>query len=254
MSTLNTPTLKTPAHCLLVLMKELHRQQISGEELAGYWYWFCSQDADHWTFLRQGVSFEEGHIYKYEPSPDHPHFKTYNEWKRLTDNDAFDLGELELFSAHSNHISEPDWRPSRWNLTTNPSWKPEVMYEIRKTDKHPDNCKPKLKLIDWSNVPVGTRTNKGAALSVNKNALTTYDDYGNLDRWLASEWRKLRLLPTTKWTALEDDEEPPVVEGLGIEYRYHLSANTPNAVTINAYRVVGLAEGYTDDPSKVGGV
>jgi hypothetical protein len=242
-------------------MKELHRQQISGEELAGYWYWLGSRDADHWTFLRQGVSFEEGHIYKYEPSPNHPHFKIYNEWTYATGDGSFDRGELELFSAHGNHISEPGWRPSRWNLTTNPSWKPEVMYEIRKSATHPDNLKtPSLTPIDWRDVPVSTNTSHGTVVYKDTGGFSTLTTEGQQFFWDYHS-PAISILPATKWTALETDHAPPVFAGLAIEYRYWASNINKHDVTIyadgasiNAYRVVGIADGYTDDPSKVGGV
>ena len=45
-----------------------------------------------------------------------------------------------------------------------PDWDSDYEYELRKSAKHPDNIKPKKRLIDWSKMPRGTMTNYGEFL------------------------------------------------------------------------------------------
>jgi hypothetical protein len=249
---INMTELKKPSAEIIELMNEFHRQLITGEYAAWYWCWAFKDNSGYWVPVPYPI-FENLKI-RYHPSETHPHYAVYKEWEALKASGDVDREEVEL-------LREMDSGTPKWTRAPKPQWYVDSAYKIHKTSKHPDNCKPKLKLIDWSSVPVGTLTNFGVVVVRSEQKLYTVATNGRCLPVNYDSTQQHRLLPATKWTALEDDQEPPVVEGLVIEYRYHNRAMDSSAVSrhsamprINAYRVISLAEGYTDDPAKVGGV
>jgi hypothetical protein len=138
-------------------------------------------------------------------------------------------------------------------------------HRIVKTSKHPDNCKPKLKLIDFAKMPKGTMTNFGEVLIASPTGLVTLVDapafIGAGTRTLSSE--VLRLVEQTNFTYWTGGA-CPVPEGVvvTIVFRsgrevtayaasvlWELNVAQSGLLNILAYRVVGLAEGYTDNPA-----
>jgi hypothetical protein len=249
--------LKRPSAALLVAINEYYNQQVSGEFVAKYWEWFFRVEGttSAWRPCIRFPELREGVEYASRPAPAHPHYALYRQWEALEESGAVERGEVELLLTDETGFWVNDWKS-----VPDHNWPVAMNYKICKTDKHPDNGKPKLKLIDWSKVPVDALTNYGKIICSCGHIYTLSKGYTQFFGFEAQ--KDLRLAPATKWTALQDDQVPPVVEGLMIEYRYyHHAAKNPKAVTphanmpdINAYRVTGLAEGYTDDPAKVGDV
>jgi len=108
---------------------------------------------------------------------------------------------------------------------------------------------PKLKQLDWSKVPVGTMTNKGElrgtytdsdglCADIEKDSI--YDHNGLVMD--SHEIDILRIAPAGKqrWIAVQDDESSRLYEGLNYAKQYD------NMICAIAYKVIGLALGYTD--------
>jgi hypothetical protein len=123
------------------------------------------------------------------------------------------------------------------------------------TDKNPNRLKPVLKQIDMLRLPVGTMTNCGVIMyqtSVYASCWAPHD--ANLYDCLH---KKLRLAEQTKWTAWTGGK-CPVPEGCagkvilrggsildvepGLDWRH----GEPIMADIIAYRITGVAPGYTD--------
>ena len=229
MTTKLTP--RTPEQCDLI--DERARQEKAGELDAGYWYW-------HWG---KSKSY-------FLPAPVHPHYATYCEWQRL-----IDAGEVAKGWWVLGHPAKAFLEPAK-----NPLWQVDMLYEIGKTDKHPDNCKPALKLIDWANMPAGTMTTCGEILAVRDKVIyfTSPPDGAVLKELSTDKLYFLRLAPQTKFTHLQNGEEPPVIKGVMIEYEYcgEFGRTVDNhyeksyTTTCIGYRIIGLADGWTDDPAK----
>ncbi len=141
-----------------------------------------------------------------------------------------------------------------------------IRFEPRKSAKHPDNLKPKKRLIDWSKMPRGTMTNRGALLrsyALFAQTLAETSPFYVADVAL----NELRLKEQTEFTYWGGGECPVpdgvVVECIcrsGIVWKTKAPAH-PEAKAyvwqhdfgdqdIIAYRIIGLAEGWTDDPSE----
>jgi hypothetical protein len=99
-------------------------------------------------------------------------------------------------------------------------------------------------------------TNEGEVVQIGKTALLTIRMYGWFKCYLFG-FEKLRLLEQTTFTHLPEGTPPPVVEGLVFEYEYcgefgrdvdktlYRGENQSKCI---AYRVIGCAPGYTDNP------
>lgn len=212
------------------LVTEWARQINSGEFYAGYWNWYSND-----VLIGSLPAFRLGNVYRYEPSPHHPHYAIFMEWEAHKKSGAVDRGEYVLQTRISGQSCE--YKTAEQSV----GWHVQNTYIIQKTDKHPDNCKPKLKMLDWSNVPVGTMTDRGEILFIVPPAFATVRSKMRIDVVALSA---LSIIPATKWTAVQDGEKPPVCDGLVIELRM------TGGNTINAYRVIGLADGYTDVPEE----
>jgi hypothetical protein len=99
--------------------------------------------------------------------------------------------------------------------------------------------KPRLRLIDWSRVPRNVMTNHGTLLYANPVAAETL--FKSDRAWGASvtdiATKSLRLSPA--------NQQPWIVyDKLGFEYEALLWD-----VQTNVMKLIGLAEGYTDDPA-----
>jgi hypothetical protein len=245
-------TLKQPAEQNQKLATEWTRQYASGEIDAGYWTWYASADGLNRRLVLP--LWYTGSIYSYEPAPAHPHYAIYKEWEAHKESEAVKRGEYELEVSSFNNVW---WYLGNEDFRTAPTWDINYGHKIKKTSKHPDNCKPKLKLIDWKQVPAGAMTNCGVLLGLKPKHRFGEFVASVLVGWLTrtEECDSLRIISTTKWTAIQDGEQPPVCDGLVIEYQFISLGGLPSrtkmlpddAISI-AYRVIGLAKGYTDNP------
>lgn len=241
----------TPTQCALI--DEAARQAKSGEGQAGYWLWRCN--AGGIDLAQNFPRFTDAAMAQtYEPAPAHPHYATFKEWQRLVNAGEVAKGWWYIYTSAK---IEGGFGTS--GTTTKPAWFPDCEYDIRKTMAHPDNCKPALKLIDWAKMPVGTMTDQGEiALNLSLALIITNKD---------ARWRPhhvLRLAPQTKWTYWEGDDYP-VPEGVTFEVTYRNGGKNTYSKDcawwkpigagdfsdIIAYRIIGLADGWTDDQSKV---
>jgi hypothetical protein len=233
MTTLTPPSAE---HC--ALSKEIDRQFCTGELDAYYWIWEERLNDSKWLPKKNG--FFHAFEYRYYPSPAHPHWETYREWQQLIDSGEAGRGWWMIDCDDGK--------------TFNPKWHIHFAYYIVKTDKHPDNAKPALKLIDWTKVPVGCQTSQGELM-----------DYAEPWAWVNNTKNSillvaavnLRLREQTTFTHLPTDTPPPVVDGLVFEYEVvstnecrYTYTDLKNKVYRDciAYRVIGLAPGYTDNP------
>jgi hypothetical protein len=163
----------------------------------------------------------------------------------------------------------PDWwdvyyrecATSDWaKVLTSPGWAPDYEYELRKSAKHPDNIKPKKRLIDWLDMPAGTMTNCGELRGFAMSTAYVSPDYSVVDQIAPS---KLRLKEQTEFTYWPGGE-CPVPEGVRTEVIYrdgvkkraylsdvpHLWKHERQDSDIIAYRITGLADGFTDNPEE----
>lgn len=238
MTTKLTP--RTPEQCALI--DERSRQAKTGELDAGYWDWFAlvSNHMSNWTH--------------YNPAPSHPHYAKYCEWQSLVDSGEVAKGWWKIYQTTYHSYDE----------TLKPNWLPDTHYEIQKTDKHPENCKPALKLIDWSKMPTGAMTNKGRLIGHSSEIVLvlveeTKNAFPYATRFLYAD---VRLAQQTKW-AYWGGGDCPVPDGLVVEAIFRDDKNSvlkfPDQLEwehykvssdIIAYRIIGLADGWTDDPRK----
>jgi hypothetical protein len=147
--------------------------------------------------------------------------------------------------------------------TPNPDWNATLVYELRKSAKHPDNIKPKKKLIDWSRMPRGTMTNFGEFLRVPEGITgTKYFSVMNSNFYVINIMKEeVRLAEQTQFTYWGGGE-CPVPEGVVVEVVFRDGDKTPdladdftwehvkNSGDIIAYRILKLADNFTDNPSE----
>jgi hypothetical protein len=117
----------------------------------------------------------------------------------------------------------------------------------------------KKKLINWSLVPIGAKTAQGEILArAEDGVLLTFLD-GDIEEYEPEEYEVLRLVPKIAFTHLPKGTPPPVVPGLVIEYEYwcygieimpKYHREVDKDFSYSAYRVIGVAEGFTDDPKE----
>jgi len=144
-------------------------------------------------------------------------------------------------------------------LVTSPVWDENTGYKLEKSAKHPDN-KPKKKLIDWSKMPRGTMTNHGELRHVSpaQAYLEKYED-GVFVR-IGVGVSLLRLKEQTQFTYWGGGK-CPVPEGVVVETvladrtvcsdlpKYHwLPQSSSTYKHVVGYRIIGLADGWTDVP------
>jgi hypothetical protein len=237
-------TLIPPSAEKCALIDEAARQEKTGEMQAFYWHWLDSSGRISYSRNKHDVS--------YKPSPSHPHYATYCHWQQLVDDGEVAKGWWINEVAHpSNYVCQYN------SPTENISWWVNCQYKIIKTGKHPDNTKPALKLIDWHKVPLGAMTSMGVIIHNQFNGIATVPKTG-IYCW-ETDVKNMRLLEQTTFTHLPQGIPPPVVEGLVFEYEYcgefgrdvdHIPYVSDMTISCIAYRVIGLAPGYTDNPEK----
>ncbi len=241
------------------LVNEWARQLNSGEYQANYWAWFCNG-----IVLEGSPHFWHHAVYSFEPSPLHPHYGIFRAW--VVHNKACVEVEKDWWCLSEKLGGGSAVLCANYSTDENVPWAVSCDYEIIKTNKHPDNIKPNIKLIDLSKVPVGTMTNYGELLHpiAIRSTIFFKSKSGIVSCAMPRPLRDpLVILHSTKWTAVQDGESPPVCAGLVIEYRStgylwksggwvttHNATESVTAFGLNAYRVVGIADGWTDDPEK----
>jgi hypothetical protein len=154
---------------------------------------------------------------------------------------------------------------SEWHFTETPSWYGEHKYELRKSAKHPDNIKPKKKLIDWSKMPRGTMTNYGEIIGIaHTNRRSRFIVLGS-DKYSSQLMldKELRLAEQTEFTYWGGGE-CPVPEGVIVEAVFRRGDSDEGSALdfewqhsprsclnddrdIIAYRITGLVNEWTDN-------
>jgi hypothetical protein len=237
-------TLKKPLQSHIILATEYLRQYTSGEREAGYWNWYFN------GIQVDAPAFSCKSVYLYEPAIKHPHYAIWEQWEAHKASKAVERGyyDLRIAVGHGQFEVVP---------TTYNQWHVGSTHIISKTNLHPDNLKPAIKLLNWEQAPIGTLTDCGviSGWATAMKYVVVFDGF----RVKHIDPKLLRLINTEKWTAVQDRKQPPVCEGLVIEYRVTDSLgrsmharDLSTIVGVNAYRVVGLAHGWTDDPAKAG--
>lgn len=130
---------------------------------------------------------------------------------------------------------------------------------------------PKLKLLDWTLVPIGTMTNMGEFRGYysgfsNERRFVTELRSSKIGNQHHHEINDLRLAPASEqpWINWRGGE-CPVPEGVIVEvtlrdgdqltrlssdYHWAYGCSQMRSRNIIEYRVTGLTDGYTDDPAK----
>ncbi len=164
----------------------------------------------------------------------------------------------------------PEWwdvyyrEPATWLWARSFSWASKFEYKLHKSAKHPDNIKPKKRLIDWSKMPRGTLTNKGVFWDTGEELHRAY----TINATSFAYWGlvDLRLKEQTEFTYWGGGE-CPVPDGVVIECVrrdgsvFKTAPTHPEAIAydwqhdfgdqdIIGYRIIGLADGWTDDPEE----
>jgi hypothetical protein len=248
-------TLTLPNAEQIALIDEAARQARTGEAQADYWLWHCNAGGVDLTYNYPRFT-DATMAQSYCPAPAHPHYATYCRWQQLVDDGEVAKGWWILQATHSSgtycyYCLDKQSIP----------WWVDCTYVITKSDNHPDNIKPALKLIDWAKVPALSQTNHGLWLGF--EAHYTGQDKRGLA--LCGTYVKLvpmssfRIVQQTTFTHLPKGTPPPVVEGLVFDYEYITGIRGRNTVrSVNfltpdsacAYRVICLAPGYTDNPEE----
>jgi hypothetical protein len=199
------------------------------------------------------------------PTP-HKHAALIREIAEHVASGAFNAGHYELHTAHRDLIGWQSGQATSW-LLIEPSINIDArfVYRIVKTDKHPDNIKPKKKLIDWEKMPKGTMTNFGELRGFAHGA-ALIEDFRKLPSEFTRSSVPIELLQLAEQTEFTywGGGECPVPKGVDVEcalrgkstfratmhsdkFRWvHLDVDSD----IIAYRITGLAEGWTDNPGE----
>jgi hypothetical protein len=151
-----------------------------------------------------------------------------------------------------------------WVKKNYPMFLPEYEYELRKSAKHPDNIKPKKRLIDWSKMPRGTMTNFGEFLCVPEGITgTKYFSVMNSNFYVVNIAKEeVRLKEQTQFTYWGGGD-CPVPEGVVVEVVFRNKTQSTGYEAkeyhwqhvgadgdIIAYRILKLADNFTDNPSE----
>jgi hypothetical protein len=200
------------------------------------------------------------------PTP-HVHAAIIREVAEHVASGAFEAGHYELQGKHKDQANIQFGRVASWRCTPPTINLEELYWEYRivKTDKHPDNTKPKEKLIDWRKMPKGTMTNLGELRGVSFSFGYT-DDMANDFARRSMPISQLRLAGQPNFTYWAGGE-CPVPKGVVVEavrrdgVKFQTAPTHPEAVAydwqhdlgdqdIIAYRIIGLADGWTDNPEE----
>jgi hypothetical protein len=209
--------------------------------------WAWDVFAHDGAFLVGAPAWTASTKYVLRPSKQHPSYHIWLEWRS-------NQGWWKLYVW--GKLEGPK---AKREVCGNPNWHIGLEYGLEKSDKHPDNVKPKKQLIDWRKMPVGTATNQGNICSVALEGVYTI----YCGRPVLFSDSELRLRPDSDFTYWGGGA-CPAPEGVivkcifrGGQTSLHLTsadtlrwAHSGGADDIIAYRMVGLCEGYTDNPAE----
>lgn len=200
-----------------------------------------------------------------QPTP-HKHADLILEWARLMASGEVAAGWWVCKYFNPSRFTDSGDRTC-WTNLDHTKWHESFLYEIEKTEHHPDNQKPKLKLVDMSKLPVGAAvmwdSNKAVVIGQCHEGLYVFN--GGIGSWQMT--KELRIAEQTEFTYWGGGERPMpdglMVECVTVDYFecgsvtfaearcvIH-SSNFNDLKNIIAYRILGLAEGWTDDPALV---
>jgi hypothetical protein len=134
--------------------------------------------------------------------------------------------------------------------------------KLEKSAKHPDNLKPKKRLIDWSKMPIGTMTDRGEIRAVFGDFVQLEVREKNMPKYDLTIPQNLRLKEQTQFTYWGGGK-CPVPEGVVVEtvladrkvcsdlpkYQW-LPCSSSTYKHVVGYRIIGLADGWTDNPEE----
>jgi hypothetical protein len=155
---------------------------------------------------------------------------------------------------------------SDWHFTETPSWYGEHKYKLEKSAKHPDNIKPKKRLVDWSKMPLGTMTDRGEIRAAFGKFVQIEARVKHIQKYDLTITENLRLTEQTEFTYWGGGE-CPVPEGVVVvavfrrgdsdegapsdfEWEHYPKSDLNDDRDIIAYRITGLADGWTDNPEE----
>jgi hypothetical protein len=216
------------------LQIEHKRQEVMGELAAGWWEWEWSDrpNPKFWGRADRPL-FHKNDFYRCIKTPNHPQYDRQaairEKWVKLAGK-----GTHELWARPVQRFGGFE------KVDVIGLFSPEYEYEIRE-------IKPKKRLIDWSKVPRGVMTNCGEFLGIGKdcvNAQILQRDAANWHEMLHVHPLTLRLDPADQQPWILGDKQLACV-GLQIE-----SCGLLPPQDAWAFRVTGLAEGYTDNASE----
>jgi hypothetical protein len=209
-------------------------------------YWVLEVAVDRFIGWQQSTCPSWRHEnYRIRPSEHHPHYKLWQEWEALVESGAAARGEAwVLFGGDVVKSFDPDW-------------------DVSIPDYRIVRATPKNKLIDWAKMPRGTMTSHGELIWVNGDRAWCFQE-GNCSNFSVYV---LRLRPaTTEWQAWTGGD-CPVPDGTLVDITLRDGIVVPHTIAVDlrwwhpmddallygdiiAYRVVGLADGYTDNPDE----
>lgn len=223
------------------LIKRYAEIQASGELDAGYFV--CQyNEIGFWSNVGSPSWYAKTQ-YRIVEGPNHPskrHDAMKAEWEAVKDK-----GTHEIFA-------KPRSSNADWELLEFPHFVVDYDYEIRPINK------PKLNLIDKTKLPIGTMTNFGRLMLIVEDRFHFWP-VGDVISGLAAS--SIRIAPMTEWLSWQGGARP-VPEGVIVEIKFRNGTGVSVGVEfvnwghfkdgfgdIVAYRIVGIADGWTDDPA-----
>jgi hypothetical protein len=220
-------------------------------------------------------AFDPRYIYKIGMTTKHPHYQLAQKWDKVKDICA---GIRRGAWAYEIELSFHDNAPivlNRDYFETDVIMNEQAVITIKKTKHHPDNCKPKLKLVDMFALPIGSAILH--AENRDKFKLVAKVGSSHLGGIFEFSSTKIVFEHSDKWRIAEQEGftywgggECPVPDGLLVQVIMRSGSDTYKAIgkflvwahgdeydgkhaemDIIAYRIIGLADGWTDDPAKV---
>ena len=176
------------------------------------------------------------------PNDSHPHYRLWNEWQELVKSGAVERGEAWIEFHGDGKTSQCEWRADR-------------EYKIvRKQEKK--------RLIDWAKMPKGVMTNYGWLISFEGEFKERRPTLLDAEVWFY-DVSLLRLAPAEQqpWI-LWQGGECPVPNDIIVEVEFRNGGScvdepncfrwgkTGTSGDIIAYRIAGLAQGWTDNPEE----
>ena len=158
-----------------------------------------------------------------------------------------------------------------WSNCPSPMFNVKYQYRYTMTDKHPSFVppKPKPKLVDMGKLPVGSAVMvKWLPAGTKLHVMTKLNELGQIMIWNPAA--QTRTVKTNELRIAEQKEFTywgggacPVPDGLRVALAFRLinpgTVETPSGIRwthnghggdVIGYRILGLADGWTDDPAE----